>query len=229
MRTRTRTLVMRRRKRTKRRRRGITRRRIPRALTTREKVIRAKLCDSFTSAGGASGAIETRLVNVMAIPDPTSGHTNQQFLGYDQWKELYKKGVVIGVKMKVEVHNKGSVGMMVGICPQPENNTNSTHNSFEHYCEQGQTKSLLLSPDVDKATLFYKLGTRKWLHLKSLRDEDAFHCTLSTEAEPTRTFWITTFFQPVDQSTQCGYECIITYEFLIRLFDPIVPARSSDT
>jgi len=95
--------------------------------------------------------------------------------------------------------------------------------------EMAGTKSKLLSPDVDHSIIDYKIGTRKHLHLKSLRDEDAFHCVLSTEAEPTREFYIVTWFQPLDAATQCGYECIITYEFLIRLFDPIVPARSTDT
>lgn len=213
----------------RRRRRGIIRRRLPRVLASRQKVVRGRVCDSFTSAGGAAGAIETRLLNVMAIPDPTSGHAALQFLGYDQWSQLYRKGVVIGVQMTVRVHNKGSVAMMFGICPMPENKSNGTLSTFQHYLEMGQTKTRLLSPDVDNQVLTYKLGTRRWLHVKSLMDEDAFHSTLATEAEPTRTFWITTFFQPVDQATQCAYEAVITYDFLIRLFDPIVPARSTDT
>lgn len=226
---RTRTMTTFRRRKTKRRRRGIIRRRIPRALAPTEKVIRAKLVDTFTSAGGAGGALETRLVSVMNIPDPTSGHTNQQFLGYDEWKALYRKGVVLGIKLTVQVHNKGSVGMLFGVTPMPENQNNTALTTHEHYMELSQTKSFLLSPDVDRGVIVYKMGTRRWLHVKSLRDEDAFHSVLAAETEPTRTFWITTWFQPIDAATQCAYECVITYEFLIRLFDPIVPARSTDT
>lgn len=216
-------------KRNRRKRYGVVKYRVPRVITSREKLIRAKVVDSFTSAGGAAGALETRLLSAMNIPDPTTGHTNQQFLGYDQWKEFYRKGVVLGVKITLRVWNKGSVGMMYGITSMPENQGNTTLTSHEHYMELPNTKARMLSPDVDNGVIVYKVGTRKHLHLKSLRDEDAFFNTLATETEATRTFWINMWFQPIDAATQCGYEAVATYEFIIRLFDPIVPARSTDT
>lgn len=216
-------------KRGTKRRRGVIRRRVPRALTSREKVIRVKLVDGFTSAGSAAGALDVRLLNVMDITDPTSGHTNQQPLGYDEWKALYRKACVIGLSVRVRMHNKSSVGVMFGITPMPENQGNTALTSYEHYMELPGTVSRLLSPDVDHSVLTYRLSPRKVLHLKSLRDEDAFHCVLPTETAPTRTFWLNTWIQPIDQATQSAHECVIEYEFLVRLFDPIVPARSTDT
>lgn len=213
----------------KKRRRGVIRKRVPRAITSNEKVIRVKLVDGFTNAGGASGALETRMVNVMDITDPTSGHNNQQPLGYDSWAQFYKKACVLGLSMRVRLHNKSTVGVMFGITPMPENQGNTALNSYEHYMELPGTVSRLLSPDVDHAILTYKLSTRKRLHLKSLRDEDAFHCSLATETAPTRTFWVQTWCQPIDAATQSPFECVIEYEFLVRLFDPIVQARSTDT
>lgn len=213
----------------KKRRRGIIRKKVPRSLTTQEKVIRAKLVDGYTSAGGASGALDVRFLNVMDICDPTSGHTNQQILGYNEWAAFYRKACVIGLSVRVRMHNKSSVGVMFGITPMPENQSNNTLTSYEHYMELPGTVSRLLSPDVDHAVLTYRLAPRKFLHLKSLRDEDAFHCVLATETGPSRTFWLNVWLQPIDGSTQSAHECVIEYDFLIRLFDPIVPARSTDT
>lgn len=209
------------------RRRGIIRRRIPPTLTTRTKVIRAKITDGFTSAGEAAGAIAIRLHSVMNVCDPTSGYGNKQFLGYDQWKTLYNKAVVLGVKVLVRCHNKGTVGMIFGVVAMPENKSNTNLTSYEHYAEVPSSKQRLLSPDVDHGVLVYKVNTRKHLDLKSLRDEDAFHNNLNTETAASRTFWLNHFFQPLDKTTQCAFEAVIEYEYLIRLFDPIFPDRST--
>lgn len=209
------------------RRRGIIRRRIPPTLTTQTKVIRAKITDGFTSAGETGGALAVRLHSVMDVIDPTSGYTNKQFLGETQWKALYNKAVVLGVKVLIRCHNKGTVGMIFGVAAMPENKSNSYLTSYEHYGEYPRTKQRLLSPDVDHGVLVYKVNTRKHLDLKSLRDEDAFHNNLTTGTSASRTFWLNHFFQPLDKATQCPFEAVIEYEYLIRLFDPIVPARST--
>lgn len=215
-------------KRKRRRGRGIIRRRLPRTLWSREKVIHTKMVDSYSSAGGASGAIEMRQISAMNVNDPFGGSSTQQFLGFDQWKTLYKKACVLGIKITARLHNKGSVGAMFGISAHPENQANTALDNFEHYMEIGPTKARLLSPDVDHGILTFTINTRRHLHLKSLRDEDAFHCNISTDVEPSRTFYLAVWHQPVDQATQCAYEVVLTYDYIIRLFDPIIPARSTD-
>lgn len=192
-------------------------------------IVRGKVVDGFASSGGAAGAIESRLCSAMNIPDPLAGQGDAQFLGYDQWKALYRKGVVLGVKVTFRVHNKGSVAVMFGAYALPENKANSALTSYEHIMECPGSKHKLLSPDVDNGVVVLAVNTRKHLHLRSLRDEDAFHSTLATETEPTRSFWIHTWVQPVDAATQCAYEAVLTYDFLIRLFDPILPDRSTDS
>lgn len=215
-------------RRIKRRRRGIIRRRVPRTLVPRSKVITARIVEGYTGSC-AAGAIEVRFLNVMDIPDPTSGHGAQQILGYDQMKLLWKKAVVLGLRTTLRVHNKSTVGCMFGITAMPENQGNTTLTTYDHYMEMPQTKALLLSPEVDHSIITYTVSTRKHLHLQSLKDESDFHSVLATESGPTRTFWMNYWVQPVDKTTNGPFEVVATHDFLIRLFDPIVLARSTDS
>lgn len=227
MRTRTQTTTRRRYR--KRNRRGVIRRRVPRALTTRRKIIRARSVVSFSPTCTA-GALQNYPLVMLDVADPWSSNGNQQFLGYDQWKTLYKKAVVLGIKLSVNVHNKGTVGAMFGCTPMPESQSTTALASYNHYMEYPATKSRLLSPDVDHGIIFHKISVKKHLGVTKLLDEDSLHCDLANETGPSARFpcyhiWI----QPVDASTTITAEMVVNAEFLICLFDPVVPARSTDT
>lgn len=211
-----------------RRRRGIIRRRIPRALMPREKVARCVAVYPVISAG-TSGALIAQGVSMFDITDPFGGASNVQPLGYDQWKGLYNKACVLGLKVTIRVHNKGTAAVMCGITLLPESQGNTTLTPFEHYMELPTTKSRLLSPDVDHTVIVSKVNVRKHMRLKSLRDEDAFHVDLDNETAPTRQAYVHCWVQPIDKSTTNPFEMVVTAEYLVRLFDPIVPARSTDT
>lgn len=209
------------------RRRGVIRRRIPRAITSPAKLIRAKAV--YTHALTSSTASAATVISMMDITDPFVGSSNAQPLGYDQWKGLYNKAYVVGIKVSFIVHNKGTTAVMFGITPLPESQGSTGLSAYQHYMEMPVTKSRLLSPDVDHGFLSAKYNTRKWLHLSSLKDEDAFHCDLDGETSPTRDAKILCWIGTVDGSTTNTTEGTITVDYLIRLYDPIVPARSSDS
>lgn len=216
------------RRRFKRRRRGIIRRRIPRSVAPREKLIRVNAVVPPTLAC-TSGAIGVFALKMFDITDPFGTATNVQPLGYDQWKGLYNKAFVVGVKVVCRIHNKGTAAVMVGVTPMPESQANSGLSPFEHYMELAGTKSRLLSPDVDHCVLVSKIGTARHVGVRKLRDEDAFHCDLDGEVAPTRDAWVHVWGQPIDKTTTNPLELVVTAEYLVRLYDPIIPARATDT
>lgn len=209
-------------------RRGIIRRRIPRAVTSREKLVKCKVVNCFQLTS-TSGALASQNFKMFDITDPLGSGGTAQPLGYDQWKGLYNKAFVVGVKALVRFHNKGTAAIMVGITPMPENAGSTALGNLNHYMELAQTKSRLLSPDVDHCVLVSKVGTARHVGIKKLRDEDAFHVDLDGETAPTRDAWYHVWTQPVDQTSTVASELVLTVEFLIHLYDPIIPARSADT
>lgn len=176
-----------------------------------------------------SGACEVRSVKMFDITDPWKANGAEQPLGGDQLRQLYKKAVVVGVKIIVRMHNKGSAGVMFGVTPMPESQADNGLTSLQHYMELPATKARLLSPEMDHAIIAHKVGTARHVGVKKLRDEDAFHCDFAGEVGPTRDAYIHTWVQPVDQTTTNAVECVITVEFLVSLWDMVVPARSTDT
>lgn len=207
-------------------RRGIIRRRIPRAIAPASKLILAKAVHSFSLTSSTTAA--AFVVNMMDITDPFVTSGTEQPLGYDQWKGLYNKAYVVGVKITLRLHNKGSTGVMFGISPFPESQSSTGLLTHAHYMELPSTVSRLLSPDVDHGILVKKIGTRRHFHLTSLKDEDAFHVDLDAEVAPTRTAYIACWMSTIDGTTSNSGEGVCTAEYLIRLYDYIVPSRSSD-
>lgn len=210
------------------RRRGIIRRRLPRALAPARKVVRLK-CVFESTLTCTSGALAYNAFKMFDITDPMGASSAFQPLGYDQWKTLYNKGVVIGVKVTSRVHNKGTAGVMFGLTAMPENQSSTGLTLLNHYMELPQTKSRLLSPDVDHGIVSLRVNTGRHVAVKKLLDEDAFHVDLDGEVAPTRDAWFHLWVQPIDKATTNSVEQVTTLEYLILLFDPIVPARSADT
>lgn len=226
MRTTTRTMTKR--KRRTRKRRGIIRRRIPRALVPTSKIVRLKMVKAFTFAC-TSGALEAKSVKMFGFDDAWKALGSEQPLGYDGYKIFYRKGVSLGVQVLARIHNKGSAAIMCGITPMPESQADNGLTSFQHYMELPATRTRLLSPDVDHGIVACKVGTARHVGVKKLRDEDAFHVDLPNETTSTRDAYITTWAQPIDATTTNAVEVVITVEYLVLLFDYIVPARSTDT
>lgn len=212
----------------RRRRRGIVRRRIPRALTSLTRIVRARAVGATTHPC-TSGAINVTTVSMFDVTDPFVGAGSGQPLGYDQWKSLYNKGYVVGLKVTLRAHNTGTVAVMYGITPLPESQGASTLTPYNYYMELPGTKARILSPDVDHGVLVSKVSTRKHVHVKNLQDEDTFHFDLDNETAPTRGAYFHLWVQPIDASSTNSVQFVYTAEYLIRLFDPIVPARSTDT
>lgn len=187
-----------------------------------------KMVKAFTYAC-TTGALEAKSVKMFGFDDAWKALGAEQPLGYDGYKVFYRKGVTLGVKIVARIHNKGTAGIMCGITPMPESQADNGLTSFQHYMELPATKSRLLSADVDHTVLFHKVGTARHVGVKKLKDEDAFHVDLPNETTSTRDAYIHVWAQPIDQTTTNAVEVVVTVEFLILLFDYIVPARSTDT
>lgn len=217
------------RRRYKRRRLGRIRRRIPRVLVPRSKIVRLKTVyaqKAFTSTSGALAMVPVSLFN---ITDPWVGNSSLQPLGYDQWKVLFNKAFVVGLKVTVRVHNEGTVGVMFGVSPMPESQGGTGLTQYNHYMELPQTASRILSPEMDHAVLVSKVGTARHVGVRKLRDEDQFHVTLAAETQPARDAYVHIWCQPIDQETTNNVELVVTAEYLVVLYDPVIPARSYDT
>lgn len=217
------------RRRYKRKRRGIIRKYIPRALVPREKLLRLQCVMNHSVWTCTSGALSAVMINLFDITDPYVGLSSAQPLGYDQIKTLWNKCYVVGVKVTAMVHNKGSAAVQYGFTPMPENQGSTALTTIAHYMELSGTKAQMLTPDVDRSVLVYKINPAKYVGVKRPRYEDAFHCDLDNETAPTRTAYLHLWCQPLDGATTNTCELILKTEFLVRVFDPIVPARSTDT
>lgn len=176
-----------------------------------------------------SGALSMLPINLFDITDPYVGNSAAQPLGYDQIKTLWNKCYVVGVKVTAMVHNKGSAAVQYGFTPMPENQGSTALTTIAHYMELSGTKSQMLTPDVDRSVLIYKINPSKYVGVSRPRYEDAFHCDLDNETAPTRTAYLHLWCQPLDAATTNTCELLLKTEYLVRVFDPIVPARSTDS
>lgn len=211
----------------KRSRRGRKRKYIPRAITTNTKLIKCKAVNyqNFTS----TGIISMAPVQLNSVDDPFSTLGTGQPLGYDQWKALYKSAFVVGTKLVIKAHNNGTVAAMIGTTPMkiPQGTTALTN--YEYYMELPNTKSRILSQDVDHVTWNHKVGVKRFLSIKDLRDDDQSRIDLVNETPPTRLAYWHVWGQSLDETGQIDLDVVITVEYLILLTDPIIPARSVET
>lgn len=210
----------------KRRYRGRLRKRLPRSLTTRNKIIRCRMVDSF-QATHAAGAMERYLISVTNIVDPLGGGSAQQPLGYDQWKTLYGKAKILGAKVKFTVHNAGTAEpIMMGINPRYPN-ASATLADWEYNVEVAGSVHRILSQDVDHGFLTMKRSTKKMLDLKNIKDADDIECNIASDTGPTDNAYIECWTQPFDKTTATAADVIIQIDYIVLLYDPIIPARST--
>lgn len=214
-------------KKKKRRRRGRIRKRIPRAIQPKTKVVKLKVCKYFQMS--ASTGVDALTIQGNSFDDPFGADHTVQPLGYDQWKALYKKAVVLGCKVKITAHNEASNSVMFGITPMSVNQGTTTLSNYEHYKEMPGTVSRILSPDVDHGVLVNKRSTKRHLSFTNIRDEDDLEIVLDTETPPSKLYWFHAWMQPTDLTTTAACEFVADVEYIILLKDPIVPARSTET
>lgn len=213
------------------RKRGIIKPKIPGAIAPRRKMIRARAVN-YATFTNTSGALDQESIKMLDFADPFATGGAGQPLGYDQWKALYNKGVVIGSKVVVRFHNPSTVAVMVGITPVSDSAINTSFDNYEHYMEAKGTKTRVLSPDVDHVTMFTKYSTKKFYGLNDIMDDISYHVTdLASETGPAIDGRYRVWCQPMDQSStpSAAVQAVITAEYVILLHDPIVPSRSVET
>lgn len=210
-----------------RRRRGLRRKPIPRALTTNTKLIRCKAVSyqNYTPAGTL-----TRVpVQLNSIDDPFVSNGNEQPLGYDQWKALYKYAYVVGSKVTVKAHNNGTVAAMIGITPCKIDQGTTALTSFDHYMELPGTKSRVLSQETDHCTFAHQVSVKKFLSIKDIRDNDDYRVVLAAETPPSTIAYWHVWSQAMDATGTIDIDVVLTAEYLVLLTDPIIPSRSTET
>lgn len=200
---------------------------IPRALASRTKLIRVKATNYNNLAGTGTIAMNTAQLN--SVDDPFTTVSGGQPLGFDQWKALYKKAIVIGSKVNIKFHNRGTSAVMVGVYPAPLNQGTTALTDYEYYMEAPNNKALLLSPEMDHTIMIHKAGTKKHLSRKDVRDDSRLQLDLITETPPTDLAYWHIYAQAVDQSSAYAVDAVITIDYLVLLIDPIIPARSVET
>lgn len=225
--------------RSRRRRRGFkpfrraTRKRaiIPRTLQPRTKVVKMKAVE-YINHTHTSGALSATSIQFNSFDDIWGGASTQQPLGYDQYKALYKKAVVLSSKVVCQIHNNTSTAVMIGLTALPPNQTTGL-DSYEYYMEAPNTKSKLLSPDVDRATLSSQMSTKKLWSIKNIKDNKTeLEIDLVNETPPTNSGKWQIWSQPQDQTTTTtgtAVQWTCTVSYIVLLYDPIIPARSTDT
>lgn len=213
------------RRRFRKRRRGIIRKRLPRSLTPRTKIITCKVVESEARTH-TSGALERLNVHTIDITDPFGTGSTAQPLGYDQWRTLYDKAKVLGVKVKFTVHNSGSEPIMMGMNARYPNNISGL-NDWEYQCELPGTVSRILSQDIDHGTLSLKRSTKKLCNIANLKDAQELECDLNTPTAPTIDPIIECWTQPFDKATATDADAIVEVTYIVLLYDPIIPARST--
>lgn len=215
------------------RRRAIRRRAvIPRTLMPRNKLVKLKVVD-YQNHTHTSGAIAVANIQQNSIDDPFTGLGTGQPLGYDQYKALYKKAIVLASKVFVQVHNNTSTAIMVGLTAVPYSQGATALTTYEHYMEHPNTKFRLLSPDVDRVNFGAQIATKKLLQIRNYKDNKTeLEIDLTNESPPTWLSYWHLWSQPQDQSTTTSGTAVqftITVEYIVLLTDPIIPARSVET
>lgn len=178
-RSRTRTAVRRRTKRTRRRGKIRRVRRVP-SLWAPSQLVKLRVVTAFTSTPDSAGQIKTYTLFWNTLNDPTSGLSQNLPLGLDQWAALYSRYCVVGARAFVKVHNVTSTGAVAyGLTSyEPGNTTAPT--SHEAALELPHTRSCILSPDMDHSGLGLSWSAKRAFKVRNLKDASELHGTLST-------------------------------------------------
>lgn len=182
---------------------------------------------------GASGAMTMVPIQLNSFDDPLLTNSTQQPLGYDQWKTLYRKAFVVGTKVKITFYNaETTIPMIVGICPVPVSQGTTSLANYEYYGEIPQNKFRVLSPDIDHTYISSAVSVKKHLQITNFKDnKEDYAFNLDTESPPSIMAYFHTYAQPMDQTStySSGVRAMITIDYIIVLFDQVLPSRSTET
>lgn len=187
-------------------------------------LIRAQLVESGTFSCTTTTPISVN-IHGLDVTDPLQTSGISQPLGFDQWKALYKRAKVVGMKVTYTAHNAGSVATVMGMTLIPENNTN-TLTPWNDKAEAPGTKYRILSPDVDHGTLAYRTSTKKVMKIANIKDNDDIACDLTTPTSPNRKYEMSIWAALHNGTTTTAVDWIAKIEYLILLDQYIIPARS---
>lgn len=203
------------------------RRGVPRTLTTQSKVISCKLTNYVNLTG--TGTMDHEVIQLNSCDDPFAAGGNGQPLGYDQWKALYKRAIVLSSKVTVQYHNRGTTAVMCGLWPAPINQGTTPLADYETLMEVAGSQMRLLSPEMDHMIMTAARSTKKHLQINNVRDNEEIVMYLDTETPPTKQAYWHLNAQAADQASAYAVDAIVTVRYIVLLFDPIIPARSVDT
>lgn len=211
----------------KQKKKGIIKKRIPRLIQSKTKLIRVRATDHI-SMTCASGAIDGNVINVMSVNDPFVTDSNVQPLGYDQWATMYNKATVVGCKVSVSIYNSGTTALVYGMAVMPQSKGSTTLPGYEYYKEYPSNKARILSPDVDHGYMTITTAPKKHLHAKNILQNDDYAQDLDgTSTSPTETYFIHYYIQPISKSGAATADAIVDVDYIVALHDPIIPGRSA--
>lgn len=152
--------------------------------------------------------------------DPYASAGGAQPRGFDNWMELYRRGVVLGSQCvaKFAFWDVASYAMKVGITM----NDGSTVSNKDTAMEDSRTVSAYITPHNDRVTLV-KRYSYKFFGSKDAQDNaDLFFTSSADPTEQARFhIWGWALNGQTETCTFTGY-----IDYIIMLFDPITPAQS---
>lgn len=194
----------------------------------REQVVRCRVASEYvlTCTSGAKAQLNLRTNDII---DPFGSGGAEQPLHYDTWKSMYAKAVVIGYKARIMFENTGAAAVLVACrLLSDDEQTGTSYTTVDHLVEAG-AQQLLLSPEFDKGAIVRKCSPRKQAHVRSLRDQSAYHIDLDAETAPTTLLYDHISAQPIDKASSVTVQMFVQVEYIVLLFDRNVVSRSTGT
>lgn len=178
----------------------------------------------FTFNPGA-GVVSFGDVYLNSAYDPTGNIASGQPLGYDQYTALYNRYCVVAWSVKLEwCTTDNTVPVVVGFTPS----TSSTAlTSYSHYKELPGTKSMIITPDIDKGLIFARGGVKKWYVPPGGKLLSNENLSSAVSGNPTNILHGHLWAQAMDATSDpAPIQVICTIWQRTVFFDPVIPARS---
>lgn len=173
-----------------------------------------------------AGTIYQQSIKLNSAYDPTGTLGTGRPLGFDEYAALYQRSAIVGWKVKLEfVSSDNTNAVVCGFCPVVES---TGYTSYMHYKEMKGNVSNVMTPDIDKVSLYAKGGVKRWFLPpggKLLSDDTLTH---GTGGDPSRLLYGHIYCQAMDTTANPGSaRVIVTLEQLCCFYVPKVPSRST--